>query len=330
MTQRDWEAFVLLAVERHRVAPSVQTQLAEITPPERVQNLINAATQANALQVLQQIRALRVIRQAFEAADMAFVVLKGWPLAEQVFGNNSARQARDIDLLIDPTLIRPAAKVLNDLGYQPDQEHPEHFRMLGSKALMGEFNNLSFKNAETNLMVELHWRCHQFTGWPELFPNGHNLDVLQTSIGNVTVPAEQQNLLYLAIHGSLHRWARLKWLCDIAALAERRGVEQLGRDVEVAKSIGAARPLELSLYLAGLILNAPCPQTRFDGGSWLPRQCLSEIARAQAVPTGISQRLKFYTMMLTLAEGAGQHLGVFRYRLWGKNRLALADFRRMG
>ena len=31
-------------------------------------------------------------------------------------------------------------------------------------------------------------------------------------------PGDADQLLYLACHGSLHRWERLKWLCDFAML----------------------------------------------------------------------------------------------------------------
>lgn len=328
MTVRDWQAFLFLAVERHRVAPLVQLKLADLEPPEFVLEHLDEAVHTNALQVLLQVAALRSVRNAFSERKLAFAVLKGWPLAEQLFDNNSARQARDIDLLIAPSLIQPAAEALIELGFVPDQQHPEQFRMLGSPALMDEFNNLSFTNSDTNLTIELHWRCHQFTGWPKLFDDGQNLEKLETSIGALTVPSEQTNLIYLAIHGSMHRWARLKWLCDIAELARRRGSVQLEHDVATAKESGASRPLELGLYLAGLILGSPCPTTRFTQNSWLPRQCLGEIARPEAIPGSIAHRLKFYAMMMSLAEGPAQTLGVFRYRVWGKNRLAVADLRR--
>lgn len=328
MTDRDWEQFLFQAIERHRVAPLLHAKLMDFELPERVLGVLDEAVHANALQVLQQVAALRSIRRTFSEKGLAFAALKGWPLAEQLFDNNSARQARDIDLLIEPSLIQPAADALTELGFLPDTQHPEHFRMLGSSALMNEFNNLSFMNAEKGLAVELHWRCHQFAGWPELFEDGQNLLSLETSIGALAVPTEQKNLFYLAIHGSTHRWARLKWLCDIAELARRRGMDQLQRDIAAATELGASKPLELGLYLSSQILGTPCPRTRFNPNSWLPRQCLSEISRSEAIPGSIPHRLKFYAMMMSLAEGPWQTIGIVRYRLWGKNRLAVADLRR--
>ena len=330
MSDRDWEAFALLAINRHRVAPIAQQGLLRLRgahPPAAVRDVMEKAVEANAIQVLHQIAALRAIRQAFDQANLPFTVLKGWPLAEQLFNNSNARQARDIDLIVDRTSLPEAANLMNTLGYQPPEDHPEHHQMIGSDALIDEINNLGFFHPESGLSVELHWRSNQFKGWPELFEGGAGSVRLDTAIGPINVPSEQHNLIYLSIHGSMHRWSRLKWLCDIAALAERRGRDQLQDDISAARRAKAGRALELALHLANRILGSPCPGTRYSQQSWLPAQCLGEIARDEAVPGDISHRLKFYAMMLRLAESPSQVAGIVRYRLWGKTRLGLQAHR---
>lgn len=330
MTQRDWSAFTDLAVDRHRVAPLVQPHLAPLDPPQAVIETLAACVKQNAMQVLHQVAALRAINERFADSGLEFAVLKGWPLSEDLFGSNNSRQTKDIDLLVKPDITNPAAEALISQGFEPSAVHPERFRLLGSPALQDEFNNISFHAPSSGLCIELHWRCHQFSGWPELFANGNNLTAQQTAIGTLTVPEPRNNLIYLASHGSMHRWSRLKWLCDIAKLAKRRGTALLVEDLEFAHAIGAAKPLELALILARELLGSPCPETRLRQQSWLIRQCLAEICRAEAVPSGLAHRLKFYAMMLALSDDLAQRTGVLRYRLWGKHRLALAAMRHPG
>lgn len=330
MSESDWNTFTLLAVDRHRVAPLLVSDLQHLNLPQTVVDTLADGAQRNAMQVLHQVAALRAINESFANAGLEFAVLKGWPLSEDLFDRNNARQTKDIDLLVAPDQTPPAAKALMSAGFEPSAEHPERFRMLGSPALLDEFNNISFYAPSTGLCVELHWRCHQFTGWPELFANWNNLTSQQTAIGTLNVPDPRNNLIYLAIHGSMHRWSRLKWLCDIAKLAKRRGSEILAEDVKFARSIGAGRPLELALFLAAGLLGSPCPKTRYHPQSWMIRQCLNEIRRADAVPSGLQHRLKFYGMMLALSDNLAQRVGVLRYRLWGKHRLALAAMRNPG
>ena len=243
------------------------------------------------------------------------------------------RQARDIDLILAADAMVDAADVLKGLGFAPAPDRLRRFRMIGTPALQAEKNNLCFESDDSDdseQLVELHWRCHQFAGWPEPFENGSNTRLQHTAAGALRVPDEQCNLIYLAIHGSLHRWSRLKWLCDIAALANRRGAEQLEKDMAFAESLGAGRPLELALFLGNVLFGSPAPETRYMQKPWLAERCLEEIARPEAVVKSLAERARFYSMCMTLAAGTRQRLGVLRYRLWGKPRLALAGLRQAG
>lgn len=325
MTDRDWQEFVDLATDRHKVVPLITQALPASQLPEGIAETLDARTQQNAFSVLNQVACTRSILDAMSDAGLEPTVLKGWPLSEDLFGSSSLRQARDIDLILPSSDVRKAAGTLQDLGYDASRDHPELMRALGTDALTAERNNLSFTHALSGLLVELHWRCHQFSGWPELFGQPENTRLQQTSAGPVRVPTEQANLLYLSVHGSLHRWGRLKWLCDIAALAQRRGVAQLEHDLTFARKLGAERPLSLALTLAGRLLEAPCPADLLECETWLERKCIEEILRPEPVPASLAHRAKFYAMTLALAQGTQQRLGILRYRLWGKNRLGLQN-----
>ncbi|MEM7213337.1 MAG: nucleotidyltransferase family protein [Pseudomonadota bacterium] len=327
MTSSDWEAFAALATTRHKVAPLVSQHLAGMQAPAFVVEHLAAAAQRNAMVVLQQVAHTRAVLDAFRAEAMSATVLKGWPLSEDLFGSSSLRQARDIDLILDDSEIPRATEMLLSLGFSASSGDGANAQSLKSASLFEERNNLSFSHAATGVLIELHWRCHQFYGWPELFRGGKNTHIQTTSVGPVRVPTEQANLVYLSVHGSLHRWARLKWLCDIAVLAKRRGPIQLEQDLEFARELGAGKSLALGLSLSARLLGSPRPPSLRSDVAWLERTAIEEINREEEIPSGLAHRAKFYAMTLALAESMRQRLGVLRYRFWGKPRLALNRLR---
>lgn len=330
LDEQDWRDFLHLAQDRHKVVALVADRLSGHDLPKHVSEFLSSAAQLNAMTVLKQIACTGEIAKAFQATGIEVTVLKGWPLSEDLFGTASMRHSRDIDLILAAGSVVPAADILQDLGFSPVPDGLRRFRMIGTPVLEAEMNNLSFRSDDGEQLVELHWRCHQFAGWPELFENGSNTRLQATAAGTLRVPDEQCNLVYLAVHGSLHRWSRLKWLCDIAALASRRGPKQLEQDVAFASELGAGRPLELALFLSNSLFGSPSPETRYLSRPWLAERCLDEIARPDAVVKSLAERARFYSMCMALAAGTRQRLGVLRYRLWGKHRLALADFRQAG
>jgi hypothetical protein len=75
--------------------------------------------------------------------------------------------------------------------------------------------HLDFFHVERKVTVELHWRVEEaqsprleelwWNSWPHRSPK--------------VTPAE---FLYLCLHGAKHRWARVSWLGDIAAIIDRQ------------------------------------------------------------------------------------------------------------
>jgi hypothetical protein len=77
----------------------------------------------------------------------------------------------------------------------------------------------------------------------------------------VRVPAADDVLVFLAHHGAVHRWSRLGWLADVAAILAR--VEALDLDLDRATETAAAARSRVTfasaLILAAEVLGAPLP-----------------------------------------------------------------------
>ena len=184
---------------------------------------------------------------------------------------------------------------------------------------------------DASLSVELHWRTNLFPGWPDLIARPGNTQIQQTGIGPVTVPGPAADLIYLAGHGARHVWTRLKWLADIAWLAEARGADALEEDLERARAARAWFTTAHALRLAHRLIGSPLPASLARPTWRLARheaRALALIADPRAVPGDVRYKVQTNLAALRLAETVGQVGGVVRYAVVRRVRVGLAGLRR--
>jgi hypothetical protein len=263
------------------------------------------------------------------------VLLKGWPLAEELMGSAAARHSKDIDLYISPGELAACLDVLGGLGYEIDDEHRERAPLVGKAAFAAECNDLSLWHKEGRHQVEIHWRSNHFRGWADLREfsgEGREWPLDGTGIG-VRIPSDTANLIYLALHGQQHAWARLKWLHDIALIMRRRDGASLTADLDAARRSGAGRAVVAALHLAHLVFgDAPPPAWPAPDRTArrMLRRFATGIAADGAAPGTRRARFDFYWVGLVMAEGLSQQLGVLRYAFWRRPRLFWAGLTAAG
>lgn len=321
-----WAELANLAIERHRVAPVIAHRLRGAGPPKAVAEKVQAEARQNAMATLRQIEELRQMLSAFRAAGVDPVILKGIPLAERLYGAAGNRHARDIDLLVSPADLGGAAQVLRDLGYEPAPVYRLRGRLVDTAALREECYDLEFLHRTTGSSVELHWRTNRFCGWPDIAGDPALTRVTGTSVGEIRVPTDAADLIFLSNHGGMHAWARLKWLADIARLAERMGTSGLEEGMELAEKMRATRPVSLALRVSHRLLGSPLPDrvARSDDLQTVEKSVLRSIADPRATPGTLRYRLNKNLAPLRLSDGAGQLGGFLRYAFWRRIRLGWA------
>jgi hypothetical protein len=194
---------------------------------------------------------------AFEAAGIAAVPFKGPTLAASAYGDIGLREFSDLDILVRPPNLAPAARILLERGYQP-RERSAHTRRA---AFLRNECEQGFWGFGDSTLVEIHWRLAQrYFDFP--FPLESLWDSLvETELEGcriLTFRPEDQ-LLFLCVHGARHLWSHLKWICDVA--------EQIrafpGLDWQLAfRQAALARnehTLLLGLALAQRLLGADLP-----------------------------------------------------------------------
>lgn len=327
LAEPEWHNLVHLACTRHRVAPVLALHLSDLGAPPAAVEDIRRETRVSSIQTLRQGAALRDLLAELDNAGVSPVVLKGLPLAEHLYASAGNRHARDIDILVPPSAIHASADVLHRLDYAPAPQYRLRGRLVGTRALAEECYDLEYHGGRTPLPVELHWRTSHYAGWPDFTEDPNLTQVQQTSIGPVRVPVDGANLIYLAGHGSMHAWARLKWLADIGRLAELRGAAGLEDDMILARRLGGEMPLALALRLSNQVFGTPLPAELERAGSSsvrLETQMLRVIATPEIAPGTWRYRLSANVVSLQLANGPAQVLGVLRYAVWRRLRLGMA------
>ncbi|MEM7238096.1 MAG: nucleotidyltransferase family protein [Pseudomonadota bacterium] len=326
----DWDRFADLALSRHRVGPTLANAVLELDPPDHIAARFQASLNQAALSALaEKAETLRLVT-ALRGSGCDPVLLKGWALAERLFGSASLRHSKDIDLHVRPDEVPGAVACLQELGYSALTGHQTRMKLAaaGAQAVLTETNDIAFVDA-SGQQVELHWRFSHLAGWPELvdIPRATTDQPIDRSGISVRVLSDRANLIYLSQHGQLHMWGRLKWLADIAELCRRCRPEDLLSDLEIADGIGAGRPVRIAIWLAHHCLDSPVP-AGWPEPTWLERRALVHFCRLIAAPGGEPgqpwARMQYHLSVLAFGQGWRQKLASPRYAFWRNLRLYLA------
>jgi len=216
----DWTAFMRL-IERHRVVPHAFLALShsagDLVPQSAMDDLVRRF-QENAIKNLRTAGELARICGAMNEAGIPLMCIKGPALAMQIYGGLQCRQFKDLDLFVPPEHTVRAAGLLNELGYREQTAPLTSLRPSQRKRLMKFYKHVTLTNPSIpGVIVELHWEITDFGQFSiaaeRLWDDSHQL-VLGKGRFHVHPPEEQ--IVFLAWHGGMHRWKRLSWLFDLA------------------------------------------------------------------------------------------------------------------
>ena len=115
----DWPCFIQIA-SFHRVEGLAWNALAELPVPEQVREQLSRAASRIAAGSLGMAAECAVLCDRFAASGISVLSLKGPALGALAYSSPAFKAAIDIDLLIDPAHLAPAADILGKSGYSPD------------------------------------------------------------------------------------------------------------------------------------------------------------------------------------------------------------------
>ncbi|MCY4148339.1 MAG: nucleotidyltransferase family protein [Gammaproteobacteria bacterium] len=308
----DWSSFVHLA-ERHRVLALIRLGLrhACILDPE-VEEIMAPLRQAWNARGLMQITGLNLAVECLDQHGIPVLVLKGMPLSEHLYGAPLARENSDIDILIPPVAMNSAVDALCMNGWKP-RSPPWQPKSVLNRYFDRYVNNRTFSGPGG--VLELH---HRLTNNPYLLHSSfEELDsrAMQVEINGAPfrTMGNSDLLIYLCVHGQLHRWSRLKWLCDIAALMDIMTEDGYMKALKHAQSQGlsprAVFGTALKLCNETFSMDLPESGASLVAGPWI-----------------LQQRRKTWSLWLRPGGGKGLQ-GVARLLDQMQTRLAATSLR---
>lgn len=305
-----WPYFVRRLIRHGLHCPAhrlVAASYAEVMPADALATLRGAVRQ-QAARSLVLTSALREIGGTMERAGIPYVVLKGLPLGQALYGDLVSRSCTDLDLLVAPDAFEAAGSVLGSLGFESAWE----LDPVRERACLRLAADMPLRRRADGVLIELHRRIDANPpAAGKRCARALLAGAAPVEVAGVAVPAVvgPPTLPYLAWHGGNHAWIRLTWLLDVALTMVRARPADLEEAWRAAKDIGSRRPLVLAWRLASDWLGVPVP----------------EPARRAAAAPGITRLVERLTPA-ALGGGGRAPVGTAERRIAGLNwALALAD-----
>ncbi|TCJ15482.1 hypothetical protein E0L93_12910 [Rubrobacter taiwanensis] len=255
----DWEYLLRLA-NRHGMVPLLHWHLNGDRPeavPDEVLGRLRSHFNATHLRNLYLTGELLKLLRELEARGIPAIPYKGPVLAATAYGNLALRQFGDLDVLVRERDVLEAGEALASLGYRA-----QHGLSPGREAAFLPYARQYLFRRDDGSAVELHWKItSRHTSFP-LTPEYLLEHAERVPLGGSSIPAfpREDLILTLCVHGSLHRWERLKWICDVGELVRASGSVDWDRIVRRAGELRSNRMLFLGLALVNDLLDTELPE----------------------------------------------------------------------
>jgi hypothetical protein len=251
--------------------------------------------QKDILENFKLIREFIIVTDEFRKMDIPFIPIKGPLLSYRIYGDATVRRSHDLDILIDFKDVSKAFEYLERAGYRPDIELPKD--KTGKQILHDHAKHTMFIHPQSRIVIELHWQLFEFWDHFELDFNAlyQQLTTIQTFMNRTFhVLKNEYDLFYLLIHGSTHKWQRLKWLLDISDYLHNNTVD-IEEVAQLAQKHKALRVFPLYNKIATRYLpNPKLIETKEKIAGLLVKTCIQNIENKDVVfnPRSFSEALR--------------------------------------
>lgn len=259
----NWDNFLRLS-EHHRVYPSVYEtfiQLDKSLVPDHVLDVMTQACRENTMNTLRIAGETVRIGNLMEKQNINAVVLKGAPLSYRLYGDISARPYCDIDMLVATDKLEESIAILEKEGYCRISKYDSYDLTPRQMQIYlkqhRHSSHYEYWNSEKKVLLEIHWKLSKYNNVLPLPSEGSIKKMV--ALGNtMQVLSDEECLLYLVLHGTGHRWHRLRWLVDINRYIQQVHIDWVGLE-RLAQNYGIALFLHQALILVNYVFGVSLP-----------------------------------------------------------------------
>jgi Uncharacterised nucleotidyltransferase len=246
-----------------------------------------------------------VALEAFAAAHVDALLLKGPALAQRLYAQGERRGYQDVDLLVPPWDLASARLALTKLGYTTFHE------LSGIDDVGGvQHGEVWVGRGEQGggVWIDLHWRldgCNAAADvvWDALAGGRGSIELQGRQ---VAVPGDEGLALHLALHAAHHGLADRKPIVDL-----RRGIERWTLEVWRSAARLAETVQGVQAFAAGLRLIPPGAELASRLGLPPSPELEWEIVHREARPRGT-----FHLEAIADARGLRERASVLRRSLF--------------
>lgn len=239
------------ATKRHRVAPLLyQTVKSGRSHAEPIAfRTLKVAYESNVRRMLQQQAAAQYLCEILARQNIAHVEFKGRSLGGLLYENANWRHSADVDFLVESRRIGEAIGLLAQHGYTLHDGRPiAPDRLI---AILRYNKEVAIRDPRLGTRIELHARLlnEAPTDWNDDFFLQSSLDL-----------SNARYVLYLIVHGAASSWHRIKWLVDLARIAQLVQDDTRMEVLLLAKSYRCMPAIAASFIFCNKFWNQPAAE----------------------------------------------------------------------
>lgn len=255
----DFPELLRLAAQ-HAVRPQLMNCLGRLSwegVPAETRRALEDFRHRHLLRALTLTEALCRVGDELGKGGVPFATFKGVALAHSLYGDASAREYGDIDIIVPAERMEEAERILADLGYR-SRQGDRTFR----SAFLAYQRQYALSRGDDGFSIDLHWA---FSGAYLPFPLSPEelwRDLVDVTIGGrriLTVGGANLARL-LAGHGTKERWDSLHWVNDFALMIDRHPDLDWSGIHRRARAQGCGNAVLLGCIMARDLLGVPVPK----------------------------------------------------------------------
>ena len=229
--------------------------------------------------------------------------LKGPTLATLLHGDPALRCFADLDLLVQQSDYSRAETVLRQLGLQPIvnalfsqlETTPREFALERER---------DFDFPHHRYLIELHWCLTTYEFPRALETAGLFARRQQVLVGGqpLSTLSDRDIAVHLCHHGTLHSWAKLRYLADFVSALSAIGASGWGAFRETVHGQGLSRPLSVAVPLCQEFLGMELPENAMPAGRrYQPAQWAIKFLRSDIIASSTRSESQLFALVFRMA-----------------------------
>ena len=246
---------LLKLISRHKLIGYIYNTLSAKVSVESKRRLKNQYEQ-HSRHTLTFVRQLILVSQKLDEWNLQYIAFKGPVLSQMLYGAPLVKHSVDLDFWVPLEHIEKSHEALSEAGFirvtprltlTPKQKKKNYTIS----------HHYAYVHKDEKVVIELHWNItNPFSLLPLSFKEAYKSSIKVNLNGHkINTLSYEHYLLYLAVHGSVHKWARLTWLKDFSSLLEQANDQQQKEVFRLAGKLQLTKPLNQAFLLADAIFD---------------------------------------------------------------------------